>query len=339
MKNGLTTSITKIASLFTILARSRINLEEFLSSEGIDLSVVSSPDGRLTLEQVHALTEKAVKLTGDRDIGLHQGEIMTGFSNILGYILLNCATVGEAIEKYCRYQKITDEARFIRTHDIHEEIVIEVVIVAEELSRNRHLIDHKLAGMITYLRLLTGHAFNLNDLHEVRFSYAAPDDLSEYRRIFPCRILFSSPMNALIFDRKILAIPIPQSNRKLLPLFEDYAAEVLSKLEGDDTCRCKVQRIIVDLLQGETPSVEAIARRLAVSVRNLQLKLKEEGTTYSAILDDVRKELAIGCMRDRDLPIAEIAYLLGFSEPSAFHRTFKRWTSSTPHIYRTNILS
>jgi AraC-like DNA-binding protein len=91
------------------------------------------------------------------------------------------------------------------------------------------------------------------------------------------------------------------------------------------------------MLHGEVPNIEAVARKLAMSPRNLQLKLREEGTSYRETLDRVRMDMALGHLKNRHVTVAEVAYLLGFSEPSVFHRSFKRWTGTTPRDFRQSL--
>ena len=89
------------------------------------------------------------------------------------------------------------------------------------------------------------------------------------------------------------------------------------------------------MLSEGIPNLDTVAKKLALSTRNLQNKLKEEGTTFRTLLDDIRRDTAIHYLsNDGDASIAEISYLLGFSEPSVFHRTFKRWTNHSPGEYR-----
>jgi AraC-like DNA-binding protein len=92
----------------------------------------------------------------------------------------------------------------------------------------------------------------------------------------------------------------------------------------------RVRQILMQEVPGGNPSLEWVASRLALSPRTLQRRLRDEGTTHVALLDDLRRDLAIGYLKEKRVPIGEIAFLLGFSEPSAFHRAFRRWTGSTP---------
>jgi len=336
MIKKLTTSVAKLAPLFAFLKKNGVNLHELLSSMGIDPLIMQSPDSRLPFNTVHILTKEAVRITNDENLGLHVGEIITGLPNILGYILMNYSTIGEVIEKYCTYQKIVDEGRCIKLQIKDSHALIEVVITDDNLAEERHLIDCCLAGFLTYYKQLMRKKTEMYDLIEARFVYDAPADISEYRRIFPCKLIFKSSMNALVINRSALDIHIPAANRELLALFEDYAAGLLVKVTESDSLANRARRLIIKHLRGETPTIEEIAGKLVMSVRSLQLKLKEEGTTFSAILDEIRRDLAIQYLRDNKTSIAEISYLLGFSEPSVFHRSFKKWTNSTPAKFRIN---
>ncbi len=335
MKSNLTISISKLSSLFKILEQYRIDVKDFLKSEGIDPIIVESPDNRLPLEGVHRLYEKACSLTADEYLGLHQGEIFTGLSNILGYVLMNCRNLGEAIEKYVKYQRIADEGRRFEYHSSGSQAVLQFHIMDERFTNERHFIDNLMVGVLAHEKKLTGKELPLLAAH---FSYSTPRDIAEYKRIFRCALKFNSKMNALVFDKKYLNLPVLQPNRELLEVFEKYANQLIKKMAIQDSYSDKVSRILAATIRGETPSIEFVARQLALSVRNLQSKLSDEGTTFRNLLQNVRKELAIEYLNDSAIPIYEITYLLGFSEPSVFHRSFKHWTNYTPGTYRKQAL-
>jgi AraC-like DNA-binding protein len=96
----------------------------------------------------------------------------------------------------------------------------------------------------------------------------------------------------------------------------------------------QVVQAITNQLKGELPSIDAIAHILAMSVRQLQRELQAEGTSFQKLLDETRKQLALRYLKHPHTPIHDVAFMLGFSEPSAFHRAFKRWTGQTPRTYR-----
>jgi AraC-like DNA-binding protein len=326
-----TTSITHISSLFTILESQGIDVKAFLVDAGVDPSILKSPENRLTWEMVQMLTHRAVQITGDAYFGLHQGEEMVGFSNILGHILVNCQTLGEALEKLLKFHKILYEGCDIIVGMEGEYLVTEYAFHEQKFNNDKQLADYWMSCSYSYAKQLTGKQI---DLIEVRFKHDAPTDISEYNRIFNCKLEFGSSMNALVGDSEISNIPIREPNKKLLSVFEKYAKEVLSKQTEKSTYTKKVGSWITKMLGEKVPQINMIASKLSISTRSLQIKLKKEGTTYSEILDQIRKETASYYLKSENISIAEISYLLGFSEPSVFHRTFKRWTNHSPGEYR-----
>jgi AraC-like DNA-binding protein len=199
------------------------------------------------------------------------------------------------------------------------------------LEEPRQPIESTFSALLTTTKTLTGNSL-IPDA--VWFQHPRPTDISEHQRIFHAPVHFSQPTNRLIFDAGCLDWTVLSANPSLLPMFEQYAEAMLNELSQEDTYTNQVVRAVTHGLKGEVPSIEAIARTLAISVRNLQRELQAEGTSYQQLLDETRKELAVRYLKKPDTPIHDVAFLLGFSEPSAFHRAFKRWTGKTPRAYR-----
>ena len=137
----------------------------------------------------------------------------------------------------------------------------------------------------------------------------------------------------MVLDADLLDMPILNANPNLFALFTQHADTLLAKLHSA-SLTTRVKREIVTLLKGEEPALATVADRLAMGVRTLQLHLKEEGTTYQQLLDEVRQSLAVQHLREAYLSTNDIAYLLGFAEPSVFFRSFKKWTGKTPGTFR-----
>lgn len=334
MKREPTTTIAKIQPFIDHLKSLPIELERLLREARVDRPLLDNPENRLGGKEVLALFELAVEATGQEELGLVVGKELRGFSNILAYILLNCETMRECQEKLKHYEGVLDDMVTLELRESGNRATLILHSKESIMDSSRALIDYKVSGTISYIRTLTGSPITPE---KVYLSYPEPTNIESYREFFDCPISFNSSLNAIVMDTAYLDLSTLSPNRELLKIFESHAEEVLTRLGRLESYSGKVSSLIMELLQGETPKIDKVAYELAVSVRSLQNKLKDEGTSYSRLLDDVRKELALTYLKDRENSISDISYLLGFSEPSVFHRSFKKWTDSTPGRYRATV--
>lgn len=337
MNKSYKISVSKLSTLFEFVEKFDISPNILLESVDLQPKIFDSPENVITLDQYNTLTKKAASLTNDEYFGLHQGELFKRFSNIISYTMMNCSTIGEAMEKFCKYQSVMDNGESFEMKIGEELATVEYTIPDIGKKLSRHLFEYRLATAISFAIYLSGIPSPVGILDEVWFRHDSPPDISEHHRIFQCPVLFNKSMNAFIFKKEHLDIPVMNANKELLEIFEKKTREALKRIDGDDTYSYKVSRILVKKIQGKIPCIEEIAKELSVSTRNLQLKLSEEETSYRDILNTVRKDMAIEYLKDNTLSIAEIAYLVGFSEPSVFNRSFKKWTNNTPGMYRKNM--
>jgi AraC-like DNA-binding protein len=330
-------SVVLVFPLVQAVLQKGVSPSSLLEASRVDTEILDCIDNRLTVAQYDALIGQAAVLTSDGDFGLHQGELSTpGNLSLLGYILMNSPTLQAVLNKYLVYEKILCD--FVQCESCTSGDTVKFVYTIEDSSfkNQRHLIDSIMSTMVTSIRQLTGMNMQFK---EVRFRYKAPDSLGEYRRIFNCPLSFQENENAVLFEKKLLNLPILFPDPKLLQYFEQQAQEVLRKLDSGKPYTGKANRIMMKLLKKQTLNVENLAKNMAMSVRSLQLKLKEEGTTFSMLQDNIFKNIATNYLKNRDISIEEIAFLLGFSEPSSFYRTFKRWTGTTPARYRESTVN
>ncbi|MEM9985369.1 MAG: helix-turn-helix transcriptional regulator [Bacteroidota bacterium] len=124
------------------------------------------------------------------------------------------------------------------------------------------------------------------------------------------------------------------SNPDLIRLYDKHTGELLRRQDDNSSYTFKVRSLLVRQLREESPGIEIVADHLSMSVRSLQMKLKDEGTSYQKILNALRKNLAIAYLREQSVSKGEIAHMLGFSEISVFSRTFKKWTGKSPSEYQ-----
>src|SRR5262249_43450246 len=169
---------------------------------------------------------------------------------------------------------------------------------------------------------------------QIRFPHAAPSDLSEHRRVFGCPLEFGSKCSELVFSREVLDLTMVKADADLQAILDAQVLAALEQLPRVEATTETVRRHLPAELCHGPPTLEQIAPRMNMSPRTLHRRLDEESTSFRQILAEVRRELATRHLSERRLAIGEIAFLLGFSEPSAFHRAFKRWTGYAPLAYR-----
>jgi AraC-like DNA-binding protein len=176
---------------------------------------------------------------------------------------------------------------------------------------------------------------------EVTFAHPAPPDPGPYERFFDGPVRFGQPSTVMHLVPAQLAMPIPRADPVLGSLLREAASRALAEVGSATPATAptslagQLRDIMAEELQrGGPPGVAAIARRLGMSTRTLRRRLDEEGGSFRELVDDIRADLARGYLADLRLPVSEVAFLLGFSELSAFHRAFRRWEGTTPAAYR-----
>ncbi|MBD2462146.1 AraC family transcriptional regulator [Oscillatoria sp. FACHB-1407] len=342
-------------SILQFAAEQGADIETVCATTGIDPELLQTPDQRIPWSLHLVLWREAVKQTGDDHFGLHLGESFNIANfGIPGYVLLNCKTVGDVFEKLVRYTRLFCQITQIRFSKSSGTVFCECEcdcnmadnwmssrnktggwmtgdLTTCQLEERRYLVECTFASLLALVKNLTGKRLRLS---AAWFQYAPPAHLTDYERLFQTELHFAQPTNRLVFDAGCLDWSILSSNAALLPIFESYADAMLAALTPTQGYRQKVRQAIAQHLIGELPTIQAIAYELAISVRHLQRELKVEGTSFQQLLDETRKELALQHLKNPATPIHDIAFLLGFSEPSAFNRAFKRWTGKTPGSYR-----
>jgi len=320
------TAPTRSARNLIAATPSRINSRKLCEAVGLDASRLNDPHGRLPMRQLIALYETAARMTNDRAFGLHVGmrTSLRAFG-VLGYVVMNSATVGLAFERMIRYLPIwTDGASFSLCREgsaVHLTWQYMDVGIAE----CRHDCE---------MTLLTAIKVSQFSAREVRFQHSRPKDDSELRRLFRAPVHFRMGANEAIFERSALSTLVRHADPDLCDLLMGNAEVMLaaapSKLDLTDRIRGAVRRSVSEGEMGLVP----VSRAMGIGTRTLQRKLKACGTSFRGLLTEVRRELAEQHLRDPEMSIAEIADRLGYSHPSEFHRAFRGANGIAPRQYR-----
>ena len=298
----------------------------------IEPAILAGPDQRIPFAKLVSLYETAAVMTHDDAFGLHVGEAVDARAfDVLGYSVINSANLGEAVARIVRYHSIwTDGAAFeLRKHGAHA--VVNYQYLDSSIRKHRHDAEMTFGAFITLGRAVTGMDWNPES---VSFQHAKPRDISEHERIFRCQVGFDAEANELVMKSSVLFLSIKKADAKLCALLDKHAEALLTHYPYHNDLIGRTREIIRTELKGGNPAIESVAHQLAMSPRTLQRKLREHDTSHQQLLDDLRKNLARRYLDEPSMSIGEVAYLLGFSESSAFHRAFKRWTGQTPSEYR-----
>ncbi len=145
---------------------------------------------------------------------------------------------------------------------------------------------------------------------------------------------FDAEVSAIAFHRESLAVPMKSPRPELCRLLEAHGEELLRRLPSQGDLLDLARRALLEELRGGEPELGTIARKLGMSGRTLQRRLRVLGASHQDLLDEVRRDLALRYLKDPSLAVAEVSFLLGFSEVSNFYRAFRRWTGSTPLEFR-----
>lgn len=300
-----------------------------LQTADTDPSVLSSPDGYIDTDTYARVQNAAVILTGDDRFGFHMGQYAdAGSWSILGYLMMNCRTLGEAFEKSRRYSRIIGNQIDARPRLYPGRACI--VFSSNSGTASRHCYESALSSSVRIMRRLTGIRITPK---LVTFSHTVAGGEAEYAEYFGCPVVFGEKDTSLTFDTGVARMPVLVPNEALRARFEEYAQEVLTAFAYRGKHTAMVRKLVVERMDDPRLSIRSIAREAAMSVRTLQARLREEGVVFRDLVRDVREELAKKHFRD-GYSIDQTAYLLGYSEGSAFRKAFKKWTGTTPGDYR-----
>jgi AraC-like DNA-binding protein len=308
-----------------------VDRARLLTAIGADVAIYDDINGWVSVDMMARAWQLAPEWSGDAGFGMHAAEKMPlGTYGALEYATLSSTSLADALGRAVRYLRVLGAMSepSIVEHGALVHVRLTPQLTMSPLAR-RHFVEHFFALLVTRARILTGRGL---DLLRVRFTHEAPDDVSEHARIFAAPLEFGQRRDELVADRAALAVPLRTANPALLEPLEEAAASVLRR--GDEDILARTRAVLPSVLETGDPGLAGVARRMGIGARTLQRRLSQRGSSYAALVEDVRRELAHREVALGSKSFGEIAFLLGFSQASAFDRAFRRWTGKTPSAYR-----
>ena len=333
-----TLAVSSLNLLLWVAGQHGADVVALSQAVGFDPTAAAGPDARVPIATIQRLWPLVMAATHDPHFDLHiGGHINFATAGTLAYVLMHAPTVGAAITQLCRYQDIACQGVHTFQTPAPEwpgGIWLNLELTSPAIVHPQYVLNSELSIYLAAFATLTGQPVVPK---AVRIAYPRPADTWVHEQVLGTTMLeFDAPFTQVAFDAATLARPVLHANPALFPLFEQHAGALLAQLptQQPPTLTERVRAEIVRLLKGEAPTLAAVADCLHLGVRTLQLKLKEAGHTYQQLLDAVRSDLAQRHLREPHLSITDIAFLLGYSEPSVFVRSFKKWTGQTPGAFR-----
>ena len=337
VSGGPTVSAGYASALADLAAAEGANRAALLESCGLTPADLTDPDARLPFAVFKQLMREGARLSGQPALALRFGASSPSEKlSIVGLIAHASATMEEAFIQTNRYGRLIVEVEGLGHADR---------FAIEREGDQTWLIDRRKNPNAfleltesTWARFICENRRHHPDkpfAKAVHVPHAVPAYRAEYERILQAPVVFESSRNGLLIDPSWLSIPLGSGKRYVFGVFSRHAEALLAKLKAAETVRARVESLLIPVLHTGRGDMQATAARLGVSRASLHRRLKAEGTSFEAVLDDLRRRMALHYLADQKVSIAQTAYLVGFSEPSAFSRAFKRWTGVRPGEYLT----
>ncbi|RVU51031.1 AraC family transcriptional regulator [Pseudomonas syringae pv. syringae] len=309
--------------------------DRILGRAGLDPEHLQHPTWSLNLGQYCAVFEEAAKQTQDDNFGLRYGsQFKPDGLGMLGYVGMCSETLGDALRNVVKMFPIHQQGSLLRLEEMGEWCRLDYQVQYGAIFHKRQDAELSL-GMFTNLMR---HALGQKWAPErVYFEHPQPQAWHEHCKLFDAPVFFDQPLNSLLFRRSLLDQAMPGRDSRLLTIVMESMSLLVRPTSDSSDANGIVHdvqaQIRIQLADGE-PNLERVSEQLQIGSWTLQRRLGDSGLTFSQLVDKVRRELAQHYLSQANMPISELALLLGYSEASAFSRAFRRWYGVSPRQWR-----
>jgi AraC-like DNA-binding protein len=328
--------VTAIGSYTVLLAKALeargIPSRQVFERAGVEVPVEQDPLHRVDVAGVRRIFEIVFETTGDPSFGLEVGRhFRLPMLHALGYSLLASRTLRDFCTRLSRSFRLVSQGANFEFVDDHGETRASLTHIAAIVPPESE--DVASAVVVASMREVMDGGLALRRVELRRKAPAL--HAHRYEDYFCCPVEFGKPNISIVFDSALLDVPLTLGSEELAQVNDRIVRNYLNKFDRADF-ENRARSLVVEALPSGGTSKVAVARRLGVSARTLQARLGERGTSFVELTNSARRTLASAYLDDPSISIAEIAYLVGFSDASNFCRAFKRWTGVSPSSYREN---
>jgi AraC-like DNA-binding protein len=306
-----------------------LDVDGLLREAGLRAEEIDDPDRRLPAARADALWAAAYARAGDPFLALRAAEALPfGAYKVVDFLCAHSATVGEAFHRVARYFELVDVRAVLEPTDAPPAVLMRT---RDGLPVPPPAQEYTFAALVQRMATCAGRSFAPEG---VDFTFSPPADPSEHARVLRCAPTFASVIPRLRFSPATWRMPIQRADPALATVLEDHAERLVAELPAGDDVVSRARSAIASALSQGAPSAAEVARALAMSERTLHRRLKEASQPFGRLLDEARFAAAKAHLADPGLSLAEVAWLVGFSDQSTFTRAFRRWTGQPPGAWR-----
>jgi AraC-like DNA-binding protein len=327
---GTSNMASLLLILWNILESYEIDPEPLFQKTSLNSELMKQSRGRYRIDNIDHVWRKAAETIDDPCFGLKAAEVWHP-SNLgaLGYAMLASNSLRTSLERLVRYLGFLSDEDVMELDETEEGLRLTLVLCQRNVDKSEQN-DAALALILSMCRM--NYIENLAPV-SVTLIHPKPNCSARFFEYFRSPVLFEAPTYSFTLPIEAVDKILPGSHPQLAELNDQIMIKYLAKLDQDHITQ-KAKATIVDQLPSGSVTDETVARSLYMSSRKLQRQLKRAGTTFNTLLNEIRRDLAQKYLREEDTSMTEIAFLLGFSESSAFSRAFKRWMGVSPTTYR-----
>ena len=325
-----TTSAVSSEVLWNLLRQHGFSEAKLVHQLGIDPTTLLSPDKHIRLTQYFLLWELAIEATGDSALGLHlRDHYNPGQSHFVTSLFSSSPTLLAGLRQWIRYCSIVSDADQFELREIGDDVVL-VYSNRSPIFRKPWIPELYFSLVVMQFQQATGKP---GLAEEVWMAHPAPDYAIEYEGVFATKLKFNQSEYHIRWRLNTLQTPLKSYDPYYHSILRKYANDAIRSQSESQNFTAKVHQTIVTLLPSNKADINNVAETYHMDRRTLLRKLKSEGTTFKALLENTRKQLAHSYL-SQGLSITQISYLLGFSATSSFQAAFKRWYQQSPGSYR-----
>ncbi len=319
--------------------RKGVSLKALLELSGKSEEELTQEDCTLESETYNQIIEYSIQKSGDQYLGLHAGENLNlAAAGIILQLVQTSKTIKQALELCCEYANLGCSSLPMSLTKNKEYYEVSLTPDPVWFLQSELVVRHTTEGVL---------AFTIREFHsltrmkqypvEIHFTWDKDRDAAELERVFGCPVYFNRDKIAVILKKEDVEREVLTSDYGLLQVLITHASQKSQALKEGKNFSNIVRESVVNLIKPHFPTIQEVASHLNMTPRTLQRRLKEEGLVFKEMIEELRKEFAMGYLR-KDLSIGEVAYLLSYADISAFTRAFKKWTGKSPSEFRKEML-